>query len=405
MGVRRQPGAMTATNSDLSYSAGLTRSSLTASPVPPPPASIRGRRGEGTQRERRPGIWEIRIPIAPDPASGRRRQISLTVTGTVTDAEARRAELLAWHRDRPHHLDAAAPGAGGAGGAEPLPPPSRVTLGQLLGAWLAADHPWKPSTYVGYRSNVRALATDPISECRAQVLTPQQVRHRLRAWESDGASLAVRGGRFRALRACLSWAYNERLIDTHPIRLMRGPGRTEPRRPLAQGELHALLLTAELRLLEAQANHREHGYGRSAVNRIHRAEQGLLLVRLAADTGERRGELTALRFSNLTASIGQATGTRGSARTLHIERAISAGQITSPKSGHGRTLTLGADTAALWHRLQAAWTERHLDSAAVHAGERSAALAAGLGPWVFTSDLAHERRVGPEVLGHRFAHP
>ena len=260
--------------------------------------------------------------------------------------------------------------------------------------WLAADHPWKPSTYVGYRSTARALAADPIAACRAQALTPQQVRHRLRDWEDAGAGLAVRGGRFRALRACLSWAYNERLIDDHPLRLMRGPGRCDPRRPLTQDELHALLLTAELRLLEAHANHHKPAdasprKGRSALDRVHRAEQDLLLVRLAADTGARRGELTALRFTDLSGPSG---------RTLRIERAISAGQLTTPKSGRGRTITLGTDTADVWHRLHATWADRHLDDSQSRAGW----LETELGPWVFTADLAHQHRVGSEVLGHRF---
>ncbi len=61
-------------------------------------------------------------------------------------------------------------------------------------------------------------------------------------------------GRFRVLRSCLSWAYDERHLDTHPLRLMRGSGRTAPRRPLTDDQVRALLLTAELRLLEAQAN-------------------------------------------------------------------------------------------------------------------------------------------------------
>ncbi len=312
--------------------------------------------------------------------------MSVTVHGTAALAEAQRLKLVAWHREHPQR-------AIGAGGGV-LPPPSRVTVADLLEVWLAADHPWKPSTYVGYRSNVRALAADPIAALRAHSLTPQQVRHRLCAWEEAGAGLAVRGGRFRTLRACLSWAYNERLIDDHPLRLMRGPGRCDPRRPLTQDALHALLLTAELRLLEAHANHYEHADARRlsipvSLDRVHRAEQDLLLVRLAADTGARRGELTALRFTDLSGPSG---------RTLRIERAISAGQLTTPKSGHGRTITLGIDTAALWHRLHTTWIDRHLDDTDPDGGE----VAAGLGPWIFTADLAHRHRVGSEVLGHRF---
>jgi hypothetical protein len=114
------------------------------------PASLRrrrGPRGEGTQRERRPGVWEVRVPTAPVPGAGRSRHVSVTVYGTDADAAAERARLLARHRDHP-----------ATDGSEPVLPPERVTVGQLLAAWLAADHPWKPSTLTGYRSVSRACS-------------------------------------------------------------------------------------------------------------------------------------------------------------------------------------------------------------------------------------------------------
>ena len=64
--------------------------------------------------------------------------------------------------------------------------------------------------------------------------------------------------------------------------------------------------------------------------RLQRAEQNLLLVRWAADSGARRGELAALRFDDLEG------------RVLHIERGVSAGVLIAPKSGQARRLTLGA---------------------------------------------------------------
>lgn len=109
-----------------------------------------------------------------------------------------------------------------------------------------------------------------------------------------------------------------------------------------------------------------------------------MLVRLAADTGARRGELAALQIGDLAG------------RSLRIERAVSAGHLTTPKSGRGRTLTLGADTAELWHRMRATWAGRLR-------GIEDDAATAGLGPWLFAPDLAHRRRLGAEVLGHRFA--
>jgi integrase len=135
-----------------------------------------------------------------------------------------------------------------------------------------------------------------------------------------------------------------------------------------------------MRLLEVHANHRD---GQPTIL-LQRAEQDLLLVRLAADSGARRGELAALQLTDLDG------------RMLHIERAMSAGVITTPKAGRGRRITLGAHTADLWRQLVETWTHRWCDEVARSgSGE--------LGPWLFAADLVHRRRLGAEVLGHRFA--
>lgn len=130
-----------------------------------------------------------------------------------------------------------------------------------------------------------------------------------------------------------------------------------------------------------------------AWRRLRVAEQDLLLVRLAADSGARRGELVGLRFDDLTG------------RLLRIQRAVSAGQLTTPKSGHVRTITLGADTADLWHHLHDTWTQRLADSDATPPRARASSsrgAPVALGPWVFSADPGHRCRLGSEVLGHRF---
>ena len=99
---------------------------------------------------------------------------------------------------------------------------------------------------------------------------------------------------------------------------MRGPGRVEPRRPLTDGQVRALLSTAESNVLGAVAASDNSWRGRQ---RRQGVEQDLLLVRLAADSGARRGELSALRFDDLEG------------RVLRIERSVSADQIGPTKSG------------------------------------------------------------------------
>jgi integrase len=312
-------------------------------------------RGTGTKRERRPGVWEIRVAAGTDPVTGRTIQRSVTFHGTETDADTYRVELAGEYAARRSIARAA-----------PL-----LTVGDLLDRWLAADHPWKPSTWSSHRSNARFLSADKLASTRVTTLTPQRVRDTLVRWEADGATLSVRAGRFRVLRSAIGWAYDERIIDHHPIRTMRGPGRSEPRRPLPDADVTALFTAASTALLEAVANDTTPG---PSSWRRHVAEQDLLLLRLAADTGARRGELAALRFDDLDA------------RTLTIRRAISGTEITTPKSGHGRSLTIGATTAAIWTRLHDEWSAE-----------------AQLGPWVFSGRRDHQRPNTPSALGHRFA--
>ncbi len=335
-----------------------------------PSVSVSGSavRSTGSMRQRRAGVWEIRIAVGRDLLTDTPRQRSFTVHGTQTNAEAYRDRVLA------------------ESASARLPSARHLVLSQLLQSWLGAEQDWKPSTRVGYCSVVRFLTADPLGEHRAAGLTPHVVRTACARWEHDGDSVAVVGGRLRILRSALSWAWNERILPVHPLRGMRGPGRPAPRRPLTDSDVGALLTTAEVRLLEAYANHTRNltGGASGPASALHRAEQDLLLVRLAADTGARRGELAALQIADLDD------------RVLSIDRAISAGVVTTPKSGRGRRITLGTHTADLWHQLAARWACRWREKPPTGTPPQV------LGPWVFTADHAHHRRLGAEVLGHRF---
>jgi integrase len=76
---------------------------------------------------------------------------------------------------------------------------------------------------------------------------------------------------------------------------------------------------------------------------LHKAEQVRLLVRLAADSGARRGELAAFKFSDLDG------------RVLTIERGVSGEQIGPTKNKRTRRLTLGRTTVELWRASEQTW--------------------------------------------------
>lgn len=55
----------------------------------------RAARGSGSIGERSPGVFEVRVVVGRDPATGLSVQRSFTVRGDASHAEARRRELVA----------------------------------------------------------------------------------------------------------------------------------------------------------------------------------------------------------------------------------------------------------------------------------------------------------------------
>ena len=273
--------------------------------------------GEGTLREKRPGVFEIRVAVGVDPVSGRTVQRSFWFHGAREDAEERRRELAAQFAEY-RSIRRAAP---------------FLTVGELLERWVAAQHEWRPSTWVGVRSNVKALSADPIAGRRVATLRPEVVRVTMARWRDAGAGVSVVSGRFRVLRSAVGWAQSESIIDRNPLRDMRGPPRPGTRMHVPEQDVLALLRMSEVLVEKAEAS-RDSSV--SSLNALHKAEQVRLLTRLAADSGARRGELAALKFSDLDG------------RVLHIERGVSGEQIGPTKTKRTRRLTLGRTTVELW---------------------------------------------------------
>ena len=308
--------------------------------------------GDGTMRERSPGTWEIRVSVGVDPVSGRTVQRSFAFHGCAEDAELRRKELAAEWAERRAIRRAA----------------TSLTVGELLDRWLAASHDWRPATWISARSNVKALKGDGLSARRVSTLKPDHVRAAMASWSSRGATVAVVSGRFRVLRSAIGWAHVERIIDVNPLSGMRGPTRPGTRLHLSTEEVLRLLTTAD-ELVATLGG---------AIERLHKTEQIRLLVRLAADSGARRGELVALRFDNLED------------RVLTIQRGVSADLLGPTKTGRTRRLTLGRRTIELWRSSAGAWASRLPEGAT-------------LGPWLFSPEDSHDVRLTAGALGHWFA--
>lgn len=312
-------------------------------------------------------MWELRVALGPDAVSGRSLVRSITVHGDRDDAQAALARWAA-------QADAVRAGRRAAPG---------VAVADLLERWLAAAHGWRPATVAGYRSTVRALGRDPLGARRASQVTPPVLRAAVHAWAAAGVGPATAAARVRCLRSAFGWAYREGILDAPPLRGMRGPSTAATRLHAPVEVVCRILQVATAEVDDARRLLIAAGDGAA---QVHRGEQVLLLARLAADTGARRGELAALQIDDLDGEV------------LTISRGTSNEVVGPTKSGRVRRLTLGATTAQLWRSSVATWRER------AEPGRRDdPGSGARFGPWLFSRRPDHTARLTTSCAGHWFA--
>lgn len=123
-------------------------------------------------RERRPGVWEIRVVVANDLLTGRSVQRSFTVHGDCEQAERRRRDLA-----ERFGVDRGALYCEGA----------RWSVAELLGRFIAAEHQWRPATRSSHASVVRFLVSDALGRSGVAVLAPLNVEEAMRRWRAGGA--------------------------------------------------------------------------------------------------------------------------------------------------------------------------------------------------------------------------
>jgi integrase len=128
---------------------------------------------------------------------------------------------------------------------------------------------------------------------------------------------------------------------------------------------------------KARARLAERPRARQRVLDVFLAEQNALLVRLAADSGARRGELTALQTSDLQG------------RVLSISRASQDGIIGPVKNHLNGRLTLTVSTTNYWTQHVRDWADYQDEGSAGTQG-------------LFRSTPSGRRPLLPNGLGQRF---
>jgi integrase len=230
---------------------------------------------------RRGDAWQVIVYAGRDPVTGRKRQVSRNVRGTKRDAQAVRAQLLVEVGKGQHEG-------------------SDVTFGELVERWYEMAAPdWSPSTATERRRLLDRVILPRMGRVRLQKLRTADLDRLYRELRASGghqgrplAPATVRKVHVvvrRALQQAVRWGW----LSTNPA-VHASPPRV-PRHEITPPSPEAIE-----RLLELAED--EDPYL-------------AVLVRLAAATGARRGELCALRWSDLDLDTG----------TLLIARAMVHG--------------------------------------------------------------------------------
>ena len=253
-------------------------------------------------RGRVAGTWYLRVELQHGD-NGKRRQRRETVHGAKADAQRRLRELL-------HEVE-----GGGYADAQ------RLTVAKIAERWLATkEHRVTAKTYAFYSSHVRLYIVPTLGSLRAEALRPAYIEAAIAAWARGKRNDKEKGVLsshsvahiFSSLRTMLRWGVKMGML------VRNAADGVEPPR-FERNEMRALDPAGVARLLDAA--------------------QGTDLrtvIAVAIGTGLRRGELLALRWSDVNLDARRLTVHRsletvkGVTRTKPPKTARSARTIALP---------------------------------------------------------------------------
>ena len=222
------------------------------------------------------GIWRLRAYVGRDPASGAPVQLHRTFKGGERAAGKELARLVTEAQSR----------------APVASDPSTTTVGQLLDRWLehrVALGKVRPKSAYEYQRKIEGRIKPALGTVKLRQLTPGRIDQAYAAWLDEGLSTSTVRVYHSILSAACRQAVKWDLLDRAPTERASAPAAasTTMRVP-TPAQLSALVASAE--------------------------ESDPVLaaaVALAALTGARRGELVALRWSDVDLEAGTVAFERG----------------------------------------------------------------------------------------------
>lgn len=314
----------------------------------------------GSMRERQPNVWELRVFLGRD-ENGKVRHVNQTFRGGKRMAERELSRLVA------------------AADSEPVPPPvvdgprwsERTTVNDAISSW--KDNGWEdlsPSTVRRYENMWMKHIHSSIGRQRLATLSPYDVEKYFRRLKAEGLAEAsvrqIRALMHRACRLARKWSGG---VLPNPIADTELPTWALEERE----EIRAPSLN-EVRALIATADELDPSFA--------------TVLRLVAATGMRRGEVCALRWSDIDLSAG----------TVRIGQSVVAAKggamLKMPKTRASiRTVAIDPDTVSKIKQRQLA--------------QRSLAMACGMTlepeSFVFSSEPGGLTPPHPDVMSHTFA--
>jgi integrase len=263
--------------------------------------------GRGSMRERTPGVWRLRVMTS-------RGQVERIFRGTQTAAREALNDLVA-EKPSPAGPPAAATG-------------SERTFGELLDKWLEhlKARGRAPKTLDENKREIETRIKPRLGGIPVTDLTAEHIDDAYSAWLAEGLSASTVHRHAAVTSAALTQGVKWGWLDANPAQKASAPTAAPKRKLVTPGpdQVAKLIRAAE------------------EVDPIMATA-----VALAFITGGRRGELAALRWSDIDLEAG----------TVRIERSLTqvGTELTekSTKTGRGRTVALDERCVTLLRRHRA----------------------------------------------------
>lgn len=299
-------------------------------------------KGDGSLTQLGRNHWKVRVDHGKDPITGKRQIVSRTIHGTKAEARQLRDKL------RAERESGIKPNAG------------KTTLSEFIVTWADSRRTAGKASERTIRGEQRSLRhiEKYLGSFRLKDIDPQMIEQAYAQVREEGVIGGTTLNKIHVtLKNVFKKAQDYGLILRNPCDRVDAPQKSTPkRRSLSKEEFQRLTqcineaeTNAYANLLQKEAKQAERGntFGRSFIRGIAPISF-VQVVRIAAATGMRRGEILALTWGAVDLD----------AETISVRQSLSCdGEVKQPKTQAGiRTISIGKTTAkylALWKKRQA----------------------------------------------------